>query len=155
MDSVQKIIVDKNFVGHIRARYTTEIIGNTLDKYGGILICSFGYPKPCKEMQVTNNVVAGSIYAGFVTMGHDCDDKAQKVFKDNLAHSIDGGIDGVGALIYNDPSSEKQKTCMEVGNFKGYKCGKEAIFTWPAAKRVVVKNVVAIDCVNGIGVGAA
>lgn len=45
-----------------------------VDKAGGISICAYEEDDECPDMLVRNNIVAGSVYAGFVMAGHDCGD---------------------------------------------------------------------------------
>jgi hypothetical protein len=94
-----------------------------LDKMGGVAICSQVEGNSCRDIHVTNNIVAGAAYAGFVAMGHECGDYSGDSFKDNVAHSIAGRKGGAGAIIYPDPSSPAQATsCYEGSYFSAYKC---------------------------------
>jgi len=106
-------------VSVVKARTTIESDG--VDQVGGVLICSLTYPKPCPNMRITNNIVAGSIFSGFHVPGHDCG-KSNTVFKDNVAHSITDGGNGMGAVIYPDKSRPGQKDCMQGSHFAAYKC---------------------------------
>lgn len=65
-----------------------------------LIICSFNYPDYCTGIHVTNNIAAGTIFAGFSVMGHDCGDYSTNEFKNNIAHSIFG----FGANIFPDPT---------------------------------------------------
>jgi len=56
-------------------------------------------------MKITNNIVGGSVYAGFLVPAHNCgESETQQVFRGNIAHSISGGFNGDGAVVYPDPS---------------------------------------------------
>jgi hypothetical protein len=54
-------------------------------------------------LHITNNIVAGAPYAGFVVPGSDCDTPGDKFFN-NIAHSIAGFGGGMGAAVYPDNS---------------------------------------------------
>jgi len=95
----------KNFVGHIVPRPELEGVGmSALDIQGGVCLCSLNYPKPCPGLSITNNIVGGSVFVGFIAPAHDCNDDGQRVFRDNVAHSISGGANGSGAVVYADTS---------------------------------------------------
>jgi len=69
------ITINNNFCGHIRPRIFDAVAGTAagdapLDRVGGILVGSLGYPKQNQNIKVTNNIVAGALYAGFFVMGH-------------------------------------------------------------------------------------
>lgn len=63
-----------------------------VDKAGGVSICAYFEPDTiCDNIQVTNNLAAGVVYAGFVgAIGHKCGQTNQVSFKDNIAHSVKG-----------------------------------------------------------------
>ena len=45
----------------------------------------------CTNLRVQRNVISGVSYAGFITAGHECgESNKQEIFKDNIAHSING-----------------------------------------------------------------
>jgi len=143
---------NNNFVGHVRPRTDLEIVGGTLDKHGGVLFCSLSYPKPCPNLRITNNIVAGSVYVGFTAPAHDCNHRDPQVFRNNVAHSIDGGINGDGAVIYPDPSRSGHAKCYEGSHFAAYKVTKAGALTNFASKRVQFKHMTTVDV--GIGTGA-
>ena len=46
-----------------------------VDKRAGINVCGYIWPKDtCSNIKIQNNIVAGALYAGFITMGQDCGD---------------------------------------------------------------------------------
>lgn len=102
MNEARAVSFNNNFVGHVLPRNTIET--DVLDKHGAVLIGSLTFPKPCVGMRINNNIVAGSVYVGFTAPGHDCDANEPRVFYNNVAHSINAGKNGVGAVIYPDPS---------------------------------------------------
>ncbi len=54
---------------------------------------------------MTNNIVAGTLYAGFIVPGYDCGAATSSTtFMNNVAHSINDPNQrgGHGALIYPD-----------------------------------------------------
>jgi len=90
---------------------------NTIDKEACVAYCSWSEPDRCSGNSLKNSVAIACPYAGFVAPGHDCDDTTSEVFRDNLAHSIDG----TGAHIYPDPSRSSHPVCYEASHFKAYK----------------------------------
>jgi len=129
---------------------------NIIDKFGGVLVCSLTFPRPCPGVKLQKNIAAGTVYAGFVTMGGDCGDKDPQVFRDNVAHSINGGLNGMGALVFPDHSkSTHVSTCYEASHFTAYKCRRMAILgVWPT-KKVHFKLITSIDNAEGISVQVA
>ena len=98
-------------------------------------------------MFVRNNLVAGSVYSGFVMAGHDCGDTSGR-YSGNVAHSIRGIISGTGLFFKN---SMTQTECTEFSDFKAYKCYYQGAFAWPKSKRVIMRDMVVIDNREGIG----
>lgn len=150
MNEVKNIVFTNNVVSVVRHRPTLDA-DQSVDKLGGVLICSLSYPKPCPNMRVNNNLVAGSIYVGFTGPGHDCGANNAN-FKDNVAHSVDKGKNGMGGIIYPDPSKPNQaKSCYQGSHFTAYKCKYQGLFNRFIAKKVIFKNMISID--NGMGLG--
>lgn len=142
-----------NIVSHVLPRTDLESIGmGGLDTQGGALFCSLTYPSVCPGLSITRNIAAGVIYAGFTGPAHDCNDSTQQVFRDNVAHSVSGGFNGDGAVIFPDPSKPDHKKCFEVSHFKAYKVTDAAAITNFPAKEVNMHSIVSID--NAIGVAA-
>jgi hypothetical protein len=107
MITVRNITYDRNVLVHIVGRTTFEST-EIADFMGGVLVCSLPITE-CYDTTVTNNIVAGVIWAGFVTMGHDCGDYDATTFKGNVAHSNKFKTKGgYGALIYPDPTRPAQ-----------------------------------------------
>lgn len=74
-NEVKDIVFTENVVAHVLERTTLDTEKTVLDKWGGVLMCSLTYPKPCPNVQVTKNIVAGAVYAGYTMYGHDCGTK--------------------------------------------------------------------------------
>lgn len=74
VDTATNVTIKGNFVGHVTERIV-EGGGGFIDKWGAFLICSLEGTK-CKDVFVTDNIAAGSAYAGFIAPSHDCGDQA-------------------------------------------------------------------------------
>ena len=61
--------------------------GHIVDLGGGYSICAIDTAS-CTDIKVRNNIAAGVVYAGFVTVGHECGDYNK--FDGNVAHSVKG-----------------------------------------------------------------
>jgi len=48
-----------------------------------------------------NNTVSGVSYAGYIASGHECGDTKQTIFRNNIAHSING----YGAVMFTNQNS--------------------------------------------------
>lgn len=156
MDSVRNVVFDSNVLSVVTARTTLEFSdGMSMDIQGGVSICAMTMPAPCADVQVTNNIVAGSIYAGFLTMAQDCDDDESLTFRDNVAHSISGGLNGVGAMLYPNPASETSGECHQASHFGAYKTEQQGILTWGDSKHAIMSHITAVDCAGGVMVNMA
>lgn len=104
--SSKNITFDNNIVGHVVDRTTVEAGDQFVDKSGGVSICAYFEPDDtCENIQVTNNLAGGVVYAGFVgAIAHTCGDTNQVSFKDNVAHSVHGFKSGMGSYINKNPS---------------------------------------------------
>jgi hypothetical protein len=71
MDYVNDIVFSNNVVAGITER-TYFYAENTLDKRGGVLVCGMYGWETCSNTQLTNNIVAGAYYAGFMSPGIEC-----------------------------------------------------------------------------------
>lgn len=154
-DSVQNVDFDSNVLSMVSERPTLEMEGTSLDKQAGIAVCSLTHPAVCPEVHITNNLVAGSVFAGFLTMAQDCGDDSAMTFKDNVAHSIDGGANGVGAMIYADPSKEEHAECHQASHFKAYKTASAGIWGCSESKHAIFSHITAVDTAGGIGLALA
>lgn len=104
-----------------------------VDKSGAISICAYGEGDECEDMFVRNNLVAGSVYGGFIMHGHDCGDRSGR-YSGNVAHSIHGFKSGAGLDVR---SSKSQTECTEYSDFKAYKCYYQGAFAYPTSKRMI------------------
>jgi len=150
MDEVKNIVFHNNILSVVKERTTLDTSSMSVDQTGGVLMCSLTFPKPCPNLRITNNIVAGSIYGGFFAPGHDCG-RTNNVFKDNVAHSITGGGNGMGAVVYPDPSKPGHANCFESSHFAAYKCKYQGLYTRFLTKKVIFHNMVSVD--NGMGLG--
>ena len=156
LDSVQNVVFDSNVLSVVTERTTLEFSSSmSADVQGGIAVCSLTYPRPCTDVQVSNNLVAGSIYAGFLTMGQDCGDDNALTFKDNVAHSVSGGLNGIGAMIFPDPAKESHAECHQASHFKAYKCEEQGILSWGDSMHAIVSHITAVDVGGGLMVNMA
>jgi hypothetical protein len=73
------------------------------------------------------------------------------VFRDNVAHSISGGFNGGGSVIYADPSVPEHKKCFEASHIFAYKCTDAGALANSVSKRVVLHSVTTVDCAIGAG----
>jgi len=103
--SSKNITFDNNVVGAVVDRTTIEAGPKFVDKAGGVSVCAYFEPDTsCANIHVTNNLVGGSVYAGFVgAIAHTCGDTTSTRFKNNIAHSIIGVRSGAGAYINKFP----------------------------------------------------
>jgi len=154
-DSVQNVVYDSNVFAVVVDRPTREMTGMGQDTQGGIAVCSQTHPMPCTEVQITNNIMAGAVYAGFLTMAQDCDDDSALTFKDNVAHSVDGGLNGLGAYIYADPSKESHAECHQASHFSVYKTADMGIFGWSVSKHAKFTHITAVDVARGVSLALA
>lgn len=99
----RNITLDNNVVGGIIDRTTFEALDQMVDKSGAISICAYLDDDYCEDTYVRNNIVAGSVYGGFVMHGHDCGDTSGR-YGGNVAHSIHGFKSGAGLFFKNAPS---------------------------------------------------
>lgn len=55
-------------------------------------MCTYTADSKCSKTSVTNSIVAGCIFAGFLAPGYSCNDtigdSKSHVFKNNVAHSV-------------------------------------------------------------------
>ena len=134
--------IDNNVVSGIIERTTLDTAEVVVDRSGGISICALlGSNDLCPDMKVRNNIVSGSVYAGFVMQGHDCGDTSGR-YSGNVAHSVRGFKSGLGLFFKN---SIAQSDCTEFSDFKAYKCYIQGAFGWPDSKRVIMRDMVMID----------
>lgn len=126
VQSSNNITMDNNVIGNLLDRTTIEA-HKYIDRAAGFAICSLDAGDVCKDLSITNNIVGGAVYAGFIVSGHKCGEAAtQKKFRGNVAHSIYGDCGtemGHGYVAFPDPAEPDQKdVCFEASHFSAYKC---------------------------------
>lgn len=93
---------------------------NVVDKECCFAFCSYD-ELGCTTSSVTNSRVAGCPYAGFITVGHSCADpvgaSTTNVFKDNVAHSVNGS----GIKFFPDGRDSTSSTCYQGSHAHVYK----------------------------------
>lgn len=116
-----------------------------MDKGGGYSICALS---SCgSDIKVRNNIAAGVVYAGFVTIGHACGE--YNTMDGNVAHSVKGLKAGHGLYFKQGPD---QTTCTEYSHFSGYKCYYQGAFAYPDEVQVKMSHMTLVD--NKLGFGA-
>ena len=68
------ITLDSNFVGDVLERALPSG-QHMIDKEAGFSICSSLDDNKCKDLVITNNIAAGTFFAGFVAPGHNCEEQ--------------------------------------------------------------------------------
>jgi hypothetical protein len=86
--------------------------------------------------------------AGFSVPGHQCGNYNTAVFRDNIAHSING----YGAIIYRNMHVSMYRNCIEASRFAAYKVVMVGIITNQLVDNVVFSDMTLID--NGFGASA-
>ena len=116
------------------------------DTIGAILACAHLDSDTCFNIKLTGNIAASVESAGVDTVGfavpaHDCGDYSNIVFKDNIAHSIDGN----GVNIFRNFSSSSSGNCIEASFFVAYKCKMLGVVANQSTNNVVFSNMILID----------
>jgi hypothetical protein len=119
------ITLQRNVILHVDKR-TITAADEFVDKVGGLVICAYTEGDVCSGITVTDNIVGGSHFYGFVAPGHSCGDYSGSVFKNNVAHSVEGN----GVFIYPDPVNANSATCLEGSFFAAYKCTEAGAITF-------------------------
>jgi hypothetical protein len=86
--------------------------------------------------------------AGFSVPGHQCGNYNAAVFRDNIAHSING----YGAIIYRNQHVSMYRNCIEASRFAAYKVVMIGIISNQLVDNVVFSDMTLID--NGFGASA-
>lgn len=140
IDTSKNITLDGNHISRIIARNISEADG-IIDITGGIYACAWIDEDLCYDIKLINNVVSGVGLYGYSMHGHECGDYSTIVFKNNIAHSIDG----VGTVIFKNSASSTQGNCFEGSYFAAYKCTIDGAVTYSATNKVIFSNMVFID----------
>jgi hypothetical protein len=123
-----------------------------VDRRGGVAACSLIKGNACPMLTVTNNIVAGATFAGFVVPGHDCGTSSTATIKNNIAHSIEGShTGGNGHYVFAYEPSSNSGTCFEATSLIAYKCANQGVFAYSTSKAVVFTNMTSIDNNKGLG----
>lgn len=85
LNSVNNFKFDSNVVLHITER--TSMIGK-IDAWGGVLACTLPRNTDCNNLEITNNIVAGVVWAGYTATTHDCGVYSSRFFYNNVAHGV-------------------------------------------------------------------
>lgn len=100
VQGAQNVTVEGNVVSGIVERETLEYDSDHIvDKGGGYSICALS--GSCSDIRVRNNIAAGVVYAGFVTIGHACGEYDR--MDGNVAHSVKGLKAGHGLYFKQGP----------------------------------------------------
>jgi len=118
----------------------------TLDKRGGVIMCSMYGWESCSGNSLTDNIVAGAYYAGFVTPGITCGSGDEETFYNNVAHSVVG----VGAAVYPNPSVSDHISCLQASYFSAYKNSMNGIWSFFETEQLIYSNMILADNVEGI-----
>lgn len=115
-------------------------------------MCSYTKDTKCTKTSVTNSIVGGCPYAGFIAVGYGCADPAggstTNVFKDNVAHSVDGS----GACIFPDPGLSSGKTCYQGSDFKAYKNSQASIGVMQETNEARFSTIISVDNTLGVSI---
>jgi len=154
VDFMTNLKFNNNFVGNVKNRaQQLESDGMRPDKSSCMTVGTYtNSPTTLTGLQMTGNIAGGCVSYGFNAPGHKCGaSKTQTVFKNNVAHSVGGGGNGIGFAIYPNPTVESTvSTCFEASNLIAYKNVEMGIFSSYTSKKVIYNNIVAIDNVHGI-----
>ena len=120
LPTVSNLLFDHNVISQILWRPTFP--ESAIDRWAGVSVCSMvaGSKDRCTNVKLTNNIVAGAMWAGFIAYGEPCGTtQANSLFYNNVAHSTKRKTNGghgvlmqVGAGVTN---------CMEIKNTFSYK----------------------------------
>lgn len=148
LDSTKNVKADSVNVFGVASR--GETFG--ADKECCFAMCSFTSGIACTGTNVTNSIVAGCPYAGFIAPGYSCNDPVgnskTNVFKDNVAHSVKGS----GFCVFPDVALADKKTCYQGSDFKAYKNEEAGIGVMPTTDEVRFSNIVSVDNTLGISI---
>ena len=68
------------------------------------------------------------------------------IFKNNVAHSIDG----TGAHIYPNPAISNSGSCYEGSHFSAYKCKETGLTVFYRTDKVVMRDMTMVDNHKGV-----
>jgi hypothetical protein len=136
-------------------RRFTKLADNMVDRESCYSICAFTDAAPCTKTTVINSIVAGCPYAGFIAPGYSCADpvgaSTTNVFKNNVAHSINGSGFGFFPLV-NVPGLT---ACFQASDIKAYKCDQAGVGQLTEGDKAIISNFVGVDNTLGITINTA
>jgi hypothetical protein len=140
----ESVTFDNNWVAGIFNRGIKVKSGG--DTQAAICACGHEPGDFCKNISVVNNIVSSMESSvvdstGYSFPHHECGDYSKPIFRDNIAHSING----YGAILYRDDASSLGTTCIEASRFIAYKCKFFGIISNQATNNVVFTNMTLID----------
>jgi len=134
LETVTNVTLDSNVV-----------VGVFMGKFnlaGGIVGCGLDAGGDTCQYSIVNNIVGGvTAQSCFVAYGHNCGDYSQTVFRNNVAHSCKNA----GAVIFPDPNSAAQTTCMEASYYYAYKTLDEAAISFFSVPTQMYSHMVLVD----------
>lgn len=147
---VQNITFDRNIVLHIGSPGHTH---NHIPAQAGISLCSLFGRSACRDVTLSNNIVAGVPSIGYALPGEGCAGGSNP-YLGNIAHSVNfNNTQGIGFFVFPDQHDDSQMKggCMKISGVKAYKNlqGIVAGFV-PGPTRVVVADSWVADNTQGI-----
>ena len=116
-----------------------------IDKEACVSLCAYNGPDDCTDIKIRNSIAGGCAYAGFIQVGHDCDNSdTQDNFRGNVAHSSER----VGAHIVPDKMFDHHM-CYEGSHFAAYKCSEQGVAVHYTSKEIRMRDMVFIDNTHG------
>jgi hypothetical protein len=95
LTTVNNITLNNNVIVDFKLR-DMSALDMYVDPASGLAICGLTEGDVCKDLTVTNNIIAGALMIGVATPGYDCNSKNDKSFKNNVVHSVRG----VGVAVF-------------------------------------------------------
>ena len=97
------------------------MLDKVTDREACFTVCQYTVGTKCKTVSVTNSIVAGCPFAGFLAPGYSCADpigeSQSSVFKNNIAHSVNG----TGINLVPDSALTDSKKCYQGSHLFAYK----------------------------------
>jgi hypothetical protein len=119
-DQTTSVSADSVNVFGVRQR-ELAILDKITDRECCFAMCTYTKDTKCFKTSVTNSIVAGCPFAGFLAPGYSCNDivgeSKSNVFKNNVAHSVAGQ----GIVIFPDIALADSKTCYQGSHLLAYK----------------------------------
>jgi len=116
-----------------------------LDVRGAYILGGGEGEKAISNVVATNNVAAGSVYAGFIAPGVACGETGT-MQEGNLAHSIDGE----GWVTYANGMDKDAQSCFESSGFTSYKTTGAGVLSVIKTDKIIMKDIVVLDAGKGL-----